>query len=103
MRVITINDGKILQNEIISYDGTIFTRLDLLKNYATISKREEIPHFYDVRKYALYFTDGQPLYTWLTDPNAVYTVIGIEEIEDTMCYVVEKTRMFLTPDGVSKL
>ena len=97
--IVAISDGKTLEDEIISHDGAIFTRLNLLRNYATISRRKKLPHFYDVRKYALYFADCQSLYTWLTNPNATYTLIGTEEVEGTTCYVVERARTFLTPDG----
>jgi len=97
--IIAVSDGKIFEDEIISHDGTTFTKLNLLNNHATISRRERLPLSYDVRKYALSFADGEPLYVWLTSPQAKYTIIGTEELEGTRCWIVERARTFFTPDG----
>jgi hypothetical protein len=98
-KVVATTDGNVFVDEVISHDGTIFTQLDLTQNHATISSRERLPLSYDPRKYALWFADGQPLHSWLTEPNAVCTVVGTEPIEGTMCHVVERIKEFVTPDG----
>lgn len=90
-------DGKKLDDAIISYDGAIFTKLDLLTNHATIGKREMLPFAYDIRKYALSFADGHSLYSWLTDDSSTYKFIRTEELQGTKCYVVEGTETFLGP------
>lgn len=95
-------DGKKLDDTIISYDGAIFTKLDVLNNHATIGKREMLPFVYDVRKYALSFADGYSLYSWLTDDSSTYKFIRTEKIEGTKCYVIERIETFLGPSKQPK-
>jgi hypothetical protein len=101
-RMAAAGDGKVFHDVILSHKGVTLTELDLIKNYGTISIRKKLPQFYDIRKYPMRFADGQSLYSYLTDANAVYTIVEREKVEGTMCYVIERVRDYVTPNGSQK-
>ena len=99
-KVVAVSDGKTLADEVVSYDGSTsaFTQLNLIENRADVFACLVPSDFYDVRKCALRFTDDEPFYTWLTDPNAELKYVETENLDGTKCYVVERARDYVTPD-----
>jgi len=100
-----LSDGEVFNDEIVACDGIKLMELNLKENTAYISNdidRRRAGLFFDPRNFPVLFVDGQPLHLALTAKNTATNLVGTEEIDGTMCYVIEMVRSFTTPEGVQK-
>jgi len=100
-----LSDKKVFQDEVVAWNGVKLTELNLKDNIANMSDevdRREAHLTFDPRNFPLLFVDGQPLYSALTDQNTITKLMGKEEIDGTVCYIIEMTENFITPEGVQK-
>jgi hypothetical protein len=97
------SDQKVFQDEIVAYDGVKLTELDIKENAGNISSevdKRKAHLTFDPRNFPVLFVDGQPLHSALTAKNTTTRLVGTEEIDDTLCYVIEMVKSFMTPEGV---
>jgi len=100
-----LSDRKVFQDEIVAYDGATLRELDLKENTGNISDevdRRKAHLTFDPRNFPALFVDGQPLHSALTAKNTTTSLVSTEEIDGTMCYVIDMVKSFMTPEGVQK-
>ena len=99
------SDREVFKDEIVTYDGTTLKELDLKGSAGNISdeiERRKSHLTFDPRNFPVLFVDGQPLYSALTDRDTTTRLTGKEEIGGTICYIIEMTENFTTPEGIQK-
>jgi hypothetical protein len=99
------SDQKVFQDEIVACDGVKLTELDLIESAGNISSevgKRKAHLTFDPRNFPVLFVDGQPLHSALTAKNTTTRLVSTEEIDGTMCYVIEMVKSFMTPEGIQK-
>jgi hypothetical protein len=104
-KLVASSDQKVFQDEIVTCNGVKLIELDLKENVGEISdeiNKRKAHLTFDPRTFPLLFVDGQPLHLALTAKNTTTKLVGTEEIDGTLCYVIEMVKSFMTPEGVQK-